>query len=916
MLTLFYRLGWVLSISPATIILTLMGLSVVGQSHARQEFWNTESLEYVNETGAFNCSGCHTPNAVNANLKVVPPASVPFNATSAKVALAGFNSSGGKTFFRYKTTGTARQITDVRNEAERNDTDNNNDDKEVDITFSSSVNPVELRYCMLDTAGATGASGRLWHCDNFTINRDPPPNELPTIDSLIPADQMLDVNGENYSFTVTVSDDKPSPVVKVTSSSIGIASVAFNGSGSYTVNPIAEGISNIKIQVTDSDGESVSQSFRVEVSEPTQIPPIIVIPPFIPPVVVIPPVIVLPPIEPTINIAPIVALLDVSGSVSLDIGDIFSVSVSIDDDAVEVLSFRVESSNDAVATGNYQAEGVLTIDAVGPGVASIKLIVSDASLPDTSISLNVSVKQVNNAPTAKPDSFPVAEAGVKILLDVLTNDTDLENDPLAIDLDTFVTSQGNTIAVRDLTIVYVASTVLTSNDSFSYRARDSKGALSELAVVTLTPSDFDSDGTIDALDNCPLLPNIDQSNMDDDLFGDLCDEDPDGDGQPGISGQLFESGRELVQLRCLTCHLNGLDGAPLIGDDDIWNARIAEAGGSPEDLLPSVLNGKGAMPAFAAEYSTLELIQAIRFMTGREEIGPEEPVQAFTDLDLDNVDDALDNCDKVPNPNQLDSDSNGVGDLCEPLADRDGDGYPFKLDDDDGNAQRLPASSSNSNTSVFSSDSALSLGRVAQAAAAATGFDSAAVVLSEALFSQQAATVFPGVNVGAAAGYSSLMGISNVIVKANGGNAELIIQVSTNLPLDPVLRIFDTSSGLWRDFESGSPNALASAPIASAGCPLATSANYQAGLSAGNPCVKITINDGGLNDADGSTNGEVELIANIARKLRLGDGSNTPDVVVLNPSKSGGSVSASLLAILLLWACILRSTRRHLREQL
>ena len=379
--------------------------------------------------------------------------------------------------------------------------------------------------------------------------------------------------------------------------------------------------------------------------------------------------------------------------------------------------------------------------------------------------------------------------------------------------------------------------------------------------------------------------------------------------------QPFESGRALVEMECVTCHLTGLSGAPLIGDDEAWNARIAAAGGEPEDLLPSVLNGKGAMQAYASLINTRELIQAIRFLTGRETIGSGEP-PGIIDRDLDNIDDSLDNCINVPNPDQADADSNSVGDLCEPLADRDDDGYPFSLDDDDGNAGRLPASSTNSNNSIFSSDSALSLGRIARAAASASNFDTASIVLSDAQFSQHVPAVFPGVSASTDAGYSSLMGISNIIISANGAAAEFVVQLGTNLPLDPVLRVFDTSSGLWRDFDSGSPNAIASAPGTSAGCPLASSANYQAGLSAGIECVRITINDGGFNDADGSANGQAELIANIARELRSGVGSTEPGEVELNPSKGGGSISSSLLVILLLRIYIARSTRVLVREQI
>lgn len=50
------------------------------------------------------------------------------------------------------------------------------------------------------------------------------------------------------------------------------------------------------------------------------------------------------------------------------------------------------------------------------------------------------------------------------------------------------------------------------------------------------------------------------------------------------------------------------------------------------------------------------------------------------DRDGDGVNDAVDNCPSVFNPNQSDSDNNGLGDACEEDGDRDGDGVPNGVD--------------------------------------------------------------------------------------------------------------------------------------------------------------------------------------------------------------------------------------------
>ncbi|MDC3236834.1 thrombospondin type 3 repeat-containing protein, partial [Candidatus Poseidoniaceae archaeon] len=43
-------------------------------------------------------------------------------------------------------------------------------------------------------------------------------------------------------------------------------------------------------------------------------------------------------------------------------------------------------------------------------------------------------------------------------------------------------------------------------------------------------TDTDGDGIIDTLDNCPTTNNSDQSDLDQDGLGDVCDGDTDGDG--------------------------------------------------------------------------------------------------------------------------------------------------------------------------------------------------------------------------------------------------------------------------------------------------------------------------------------------------------------------------------------------------
>ena len=62
-------------------------------------------------------------------------------------------------------------------------------------------------------------------------------------------------------------------------------------------------------------------------------------------------------------------------------------------------------------------------------------------------------------------------------------------------------------------------------------------AISGLGNVTVF-IDTDVDDVADASDNCPSVPNTDQGNLDGDAFGDLCDDDIDGDGFTVVQGDI------------------------------------------------------------------------------------------------------------------------------------------------------------------------------------------------------------------------------------------------------------------------------------------------------------------------------------------------------------------------------------------
>lgn len=204
----------------------------------------------------------------------------------------------------------------------------------------------------------------------------------------------------------------------------------------------------------------------------------------------------------------------------------------------------------------------------------------------------------------------------------------------------------------------------------------------------------------------------------------------------------------------------------------------------------------------------------------------------------------------------IDTDGDGVNDDVEGAGDSDGDGIPDFLDN-----STLPATSMqlSSGATMTTDQGALVIGSLVSTRGVAS-------LSTNASNPELAASAFlPELSI-------DELGVDNKVISscvggcyefrvrslANGSTANVVIPLSAEIPANAVYR--KSSNGNWKGFKVDDINNIASAPASSTGptvCPAADSTMYTQGLTQGHYCVRLTINDGGANDADGQANGTI-----------------------------------------------------------
>ncbi|MFD0916458.1 Ig-like domain-containing protein, partial [Pseudahrensia aquimaris] len=128
------------------------------------------------------------------------------------------------------------------------------------------------------------------------------------------------------------------------------------------------------------------------------------------------------------------------------------------------------------------------------GMDSFTYVLKDDQGGSDVVNVMVNVEPDNNDPDAVDDA--TVNTGLPQFIDVLTNDSDPDMDPLTI-IGTTPPSNGSVIVTMDGQIVYIPNPGYTGPDEFTYTISDGKGG-TDTATVTITGDDNDTTANDDA----------------------------------------------------------------------------------------------------------------------------------------------------------------------------------------------------------------------------------------------------------------------------------------------------------------------------------------------------------------------------------------------------------------------------------
>lgn len=134
--------------------------------------------------------------------------------------------------------------------------------------------------------------------------------------------------------------------------------------------------------------------------------------------------------------------------------------------------------------------------------------------------------------------------------------------------------------------------------------------------------------------------------------------------------------------------------------------------------------------------------------------------------------------------------------------------------------------------------------------------------------------------------------------------ARVVLPLPVTLPRNAVWRKLGGNER-WHDFVTNGRDAIHSATRVNGQCPSLADAAWQPGVLAGRDCVRLTLTDGGPNDADGVVNGVIRDPGTPA--VPYGEApSGKPE----GSQTGGGSADAGMMIMMMTWLAVLLRRRR------
>ena len=148
-------------------------------------------------------------------------------------------------------------------------------------------------------------------------------------------------------------------------------------------------------------------------------------------------------------------------------------------DSLTITTVSADSGSATIVANQIQ----YTPQADYNGTAVVTYTVSDGEAA-TAATLNITINSVNDAPVASPDTATILEDAAATNINVLGNDTDVENDTLSIST---VTATSGTVTSSADDVIYTPEANFSGQASVTYTLSDGTDTTNGVLTITVTP---------------------------------------------------------------------------------------------------------------------------------------------------------------------------------------------------------------------------------------------------------------------------------------------------------------------------------------------------------------------------------------------------------------------------------------------